>query len=98
MALDLIDFGSGPDTPSGDDLYTGGQKINANFTELDQRWVLVNGNVFGLRKLPGNVGLGLETGDAVVNGFFDSTEFWKLAIYQGGNQDLKTSYNIIESI
>ena len=29
-----IDFGSGPDTPSGDSLYQGGLKINANFKEV----------------------------------------------------------------
>jgi len=36
MALDLIDFGDGVDTESGDNGFEGGTKINAMFTELYQ--------------------------------------------------------------
>jgi len=93
-----IDFGAGPDTASGDDFYTGGSKLNSNFDILDQLFTSVNGNRFGLRKNPGNTSAEPETGDAIINGFWDANEFWKLAIFQGGDKNTKTNWDIIESV
>lgn len=37
MAYNPIDLGDGPNTPSGDDLYTGAGKINSNFSSIDDQ-------------------------------------------------------------
>ena len=45
----------------------------------------------------GNSGLSLEVGDGVTR-WWSATEFWKLAIYNGGTTTLKASYTIIDSV
>jgi hypothetical protein len=63
MSLQLLNLGSGPDDGTGDTGRAGGEKINANFTELytfaPSAALLVNGSVDGTDQLfAGHVGVG----------------------------------------
>ena len=48
MALEAIDFGSGPDTPSGDTLFAAFTKINANLVKLKGQKGPTNPNFAGV--------------------------------------------------
>ena len=65
--------------------------------ELNNLSVTVNGNPFTLKKSIGNTLTSLEIDDIIVLGFWDATEFISLAIYLGGDKDVKTNWNILES-
>lgn len=91
--------GNFPGDPNNrDDARTGMIKVNAMFRELFQHVTEVNGNTFNMRKAPGNTEVFLQAGDMVLNGFWDANEFWKIAIYLGGDVNVKSNWNIIESI
>lgn len=99
MAKQIINVGTAPNDKTGDPARVWAGKVNANFTELFQNYGTVNGNLFQIRKKPGNTTMGLfEIGDVAIGGFWDENEFWKIAIFLGGDQDVKTNWNIIESI
>lgn len=64
--------------------------------------ITVNGNLFHLSKNVNNndpvkTGI-LETNDMITDGFWDSTTFWRMAVYLGGDINVKTNWNDIDSI
>ena len=52
---------------------------------------------FVIWKASGNSSESLEAGD-MVEGWWSTTEFWKLATYNGGTITTKTNYTIIDSV
>ena len=99
MARQNIEIGSNPNDRTGDPARVWAAKTNQNFTELFQRYALINGNEFEIKKKLGNTTKGLfEVGDVALNGFWDENEFWKVAIFLGGDQNVKSNWNVIESI
>lgn len=64
--------------------------------------VLVNGNLFYLIKHPNNNTPGMEStledNDMIVSGWWDTTTFWTMAMYLGGNVNLIASWNPINPI
>ncbi len=99
MAKQIINIGAKANDKSGDTARVWAAKTNANFNELYQQFATVNGNQFTIRKTLGNTTLGVfEPGDVALNGFWDANEFWKIAIFIGGDENVKTNWNIIESL
>lgn len=64
--------------------------------------IYINGNPFYLVKNPANNvpanKFVLENNDFIVNGAWDATEFWLLAVYLGGGQDVKENWQILNRI
>jgi len=62
----------------------------------------VNGNLFHLSKHPNNSdplkSSILEINDMITDGFWDSTNYFRMAIYKGGDINIKTNWNDIDTI
>lgn len=58
--------------------------------------VVVNGNSFNLVKFPGNTLSTLQEDDFIVNGLWDSSEFWSRAQYLGTDKDIKTNWYVLK--
>lgn len=61
--LQEINLGAGPDDGTGDNIRAGGEKIKANFTELDKRTKRVEFGTLQIFKAQGNTLTTLENGD-----------------------------------
>ena len=58
----------------------------------------ISNNKFTLRKHPNNTNLStLEVNDMICNGWWSTTEFWRLAVYLGGTVTTIGSWNIIDT-
>jgi hypothetical protein len=58
--------------------------------------VVVNGNSFNLVKFPGNALSTLQEDDFIVNGLWDSSEFWSRAQYLGTDKDIKANWYVLK--
>ena len=88
------------------------QTITQNFNRYDigvaqdmnglNNTLLVNGNPFTLVKHPNNSAASsvntLEINDAVVNGWWTTTEFWLVSTYLGGDVDALESWRTLSTI
>ena len=62
-------------------------------------FIQISGNVFTLKKHPGNTSpISLEVNDMICGGWWGNTEFWRLAVYVGGAATAASSWNIIDSV
>lgn len=71
-------------------------KADTDFVLQTERYVIPDA-VMEIIKAPGNPLLTLEVGDAR-RGFWDATEYWRFAIYNGGDDTLKASHTIYDYI
>jgi hypothetical protein len=82
---------------------TSGDTVKFPFTESvnpsDQNSIEISNNKFTLRKHPSNTNpAALEVNDMICNGWWGTTEFWRLAVYVGGATTNAASWNVIDTI
>jgi hypothetical protein len=82
---------------------TSGDTVKFPFIESvnpsDQISIEISNNKFTLRKHPGNTNpAALEVNDMICNGWWGTTEFWRLAVYVGGATTNAASWNVIDTI
>jgi hypothetical protein len=68
--------------------------VASNFSNIE-----ISSNKFTLRKHPSNTNpAALEVNDMICNGWWGTTEFWRLAVYVGGATTNAASWNVIDTI
>jgi hypothetical protein len=68
--------------------------VASNFSNIE-----ISSNKFTLRKHPNNTNpAALEVNDMICNGWWGTTEFWRLAVYVGGATTNAASWNVIDTI
>jgi hypothetical protein len=82
---------------------TSGSTVKFPFIESvnpsDQNSIEISNNKFTLRKHPSNTNpAALEVNDMICNGWWGTTEFWRLAVYVGGATTNAASWNVIDTI
>jgi hypothetical protein len=82
---------------------TSGDTVKFPFIESvnpsDQNSIEISNNKFTLRKHPSNTNpAALEVNDMICNGWWGTTEFWRLAVYVGGATTNAASWNVIDTI
>jgi len=92
MPQQFINIGTAPNNGTGTPARTAGQIINANFTELYARYVILNGQLFGFRKAPGNSAPTYELGDAIYAGFWGANDYIHKAVLVAADASLRSSW------
>ena len=80
-----------------------GKAVKFPFTENSflgsEYFIEISSNKFTLKKHPNNTSLAtLEVNDMVCDGWWSDTEFWRLAVYVGGETTNAASWNVIDTI
>jgi hypothetical protein len=95
------DFGAGTVNLLVDDIiiYLNGKYLKTSANTSDQDSIEISNNKFTLRKHPSNTNpAALEVNDMICNGWWGTTEFWRLAVYVGGATTNAASWNVIDTI
>lgn len=92
MPQQIINIGNAPNNGAGTPARTAGQIINANFQELYARYVILNDQLFGFRKAPGNSGTTYELGDTIYAGFWAANDYIHKAVLIAADATLRASW------